>query len=450
MNNLFSHIIKGDNRSVKAKKNILYSFVFKAIDAIVYFLIVPVTLGYLDKYSYGIWLTLNSILLWINTFDAGLGNGMRNCLTVSLAKGDDERSRIYISTTYFLMSVIAIGAYTIFLVLSGFIDWYSLFNVNSDVVPNLVEVIRYSFLFFCLSFVLRLIGSIYMALQLPSVNYLLMAAGHLLSLLVILALRFSGTEGNLLWVGIAYSASPCVIYFLSCLVTFGFLYVKLRPSFHLIKIKDYSGQLLNVGVNFFIIQISSLIFFSMSNVVISQLFGPDSVTPFNISNRYMAIILMAQNIVMAPIWSAVTDAHARGDDDWIRRSLLKVRKVTLLFGLVLLLMLAVSPVVYKVWIGDAVEIPFLLSSLMCLYTFILIWSVAHSSFLNGLNIMRLQLTINVAEAVVFLPLSVLFGRMWGLEGLVIAMILTNLPAMISNSVQVGRIINHTAKGIWLK
>jgi hypothetical protein len=152
MNSLFSHITKGDNRSVKAKKNILYSFVFKAIDAVVYFLVVPVTLGYLDKYSYGIWLTLNSILLWINTFDAGLGNGMRNCLTVSLASDDNEKSRIYISTTYFLMSIIAIAVYTLFVVVSGYIDWYDLFNVDPTVVPNLEEVIRYSFLFFCLSF----------------------------------------------------------------------------------------------------------------------------------------------------------------------------------------------------------------------------------------------------------------------------------------------------------
>ena len=80
-----------DKRTHKVKANILYSFAFKAIDAMVYFMIVPATLGFLDKYSYGIWLTLNSILLWINTFDAGLGNGMRNCLTVSLAKEDIEK-----------------------------------------------------------------------------------------------------------------------------------------------------------------------------------------------------------------------------------------------------------------------------------------------------------------------------------------------------------------------
>ena len=439
-----------DSRSQKVNKNIFWSFFFKGIDAIVYFLIVPATLGFLDKYSYGIWLTLNSILLWINTFDAGLGNGMRNCLTVSLAKENYEKSRIYISTTYFLLFVIISIVFVTFLVACHFIDWYSLLNVNPEIVTNLDEVVVYSFLFFCLSFIFKLIGNIYMALQLPAVNFLFMASGHLLSLLLILALRFFCSKGDLLWVGIVYSASPCIVYLVASFITFGFLYKYLRPSFKLIKATQYSNVLLNVGVNFFIIQISALIIFSMSNVVISRLFGPDSVTPFNIANRYMGIVLMALNIVMAPIWSAVTDAQARGDEMWIKNSVYKVYKISALFGVVMFIMLLVSPIVYHYWIGDAVDIPFDLTALMCAYVFLLVWSAGQSSFLNGLTIMRLQLYANIFEALIFLPLAYLMGNKWGLNGLVIAMIITNLPAAFTNTIQVSKIINHTAKGLWLK
>lgn len=439
-----------DGRSLKVKKNIVWSFIFKAIDAIVYFLVVPATLGYLDKYSYGIWLAINSILLWINTFDAGLGNGMRNCLTISLAKNDNERSRIYISTTYFLLFVIAAFAFTVFLVCCHFIDWYSLLKVDPVVVPNLNDVMRYSFLFVCLSFVFKLIGNVYMSLQLPSVNFFFMAAGHLLSLLLILGLRAVSSEGSLLWVGIVYTASPCLVYVIASAVTFGFLYRYLCPSLHLIKVRKYSKDLLNVGVGFFIIQITTLIIMSTSNVIISRLFGPDSVTPFNISNRYMAIVLMALNIVMAPIWSAVTDAWAKGDEAWVQRSVVKVRKISLFFGLVLFVMLAASPIVYSIWIGDAVEIPFSLTTLMCIYVFILIWSTGQSSFLNGLGILKLQLYVNVFEAVIFIPLAILFGKLWGINGMVMAMIVTNLPALITNTIQVSKITKHTAKGIWLR
>jgi len=448
---VFENPFKGDDgRSEKVKKNILWSFIFKAIDAIVYFLVVPATLGYLDKYSYGIWLAINSILLWINTFDAGLGNGMRNCLTVSLAKNENDKSRIYISTTYFLLFLIACVTFATFFIIGSFIDWYDLLKVDSHIVPNLKEVIIYSFLFVCLSFVFKLIGNIYMSLQLPSVNFFFMAAGHLLSLFLLLALRLFTDEGNLLWVGIAYTSSPCIVYIIASIITFFVLYRNLRPSFHHIKVKKYSKELLNVGVGFFIIQITTLVIMSSSNVIISRLFGPDSVTPFNISNRYMAIVLMALNIVMAPIWSAVTDAWAKGDEAWVKRSVIKVRRISLLFGLVLLVMLAMSPFVYSIWVGDAVEIPFILTTLMSIYVFILIWSTGQSSFLNGLGILRIQLYVNVFEAIIFIPLAFLLGRIWGINGLVMAMIITNIPALVSNTLQVMKITNHTAKGIWLK
>ena len=70
-------LLKGDARTVKARKNVLASVLLKGIDGIVYLLFVPVTLGYLKSYEYGVWLTMNSILLWIDSFDIGLGNGMR-------------------------------------------------------------------------------------------------------------------------------------------------------------------------------------------------------------------------------------------------------------------------------------------------------------------------------------------------------------------------------------
>ena len=78
MINIRSKISIGDARSEKNKKNIVVSAGIKIADTMVHLLLVPLTLGYLNAYEYGIWLTLNSILAWINSFDIGLGNGLRN------------------------------------------------------------------------------------------------------------------------------------------------------------------------------------------------------------------------------------------------------------------------------------------------------------------------------------------------------------------------------------
>ncbi|MDE5975352.1 MAG: hypothetical protein K2G69_02250, partial [Muribaculaceae bacterium] len=56
------------------------AFLVKGISILTSFLLVPLTLGYLRPVEYGIWMTLSSILVWINYFDIGLGNGLRNKL----------------------------------------------------------------------------------------------------------------------------------------------------------------------------------------------------------------------------------------------------------------------------------------------------------------------------------------------------------------------------------
>ena len=62
-----------DKRSYEIQKNIVLSFLFKGISIIVSLVIVPLTLNYLNPTEYGVWLTLSSIMTWINLFDIGLG-----------------------------------------------------------------------------------------------------------------------------------------------------------------------------------------------------------------------------------------------------------------------------------------------------------------------------------------------------------------------------------------
>lgn len=104
----------GSERTIKAKKNIIASLLVKMLSIIISLLLVPVTLNYLNSYEYGVWLTLSSILVWINYFDIGLGNGLRNRLTEALAIGDYEKGRIYISTTFAILLILMLTIYLLY------------------------------------------------------------------------------------------------------------------------------------------------------------------------------------------------------------------------------------------------------------------------------------------------------------------------------------------------
>ena len=105
------------HRSSLLQKNILASFFIKMWSAIIVLLIVPATLHCLGEYKNGIWLTISSILLWIDNMDIGLGNGLRNKVAEYMAHNEHERTRSLVSSTLAMLICIIIPVLLILLLL---------------------------------------------------------------------------------------------------------------------------------------------------------------------------------------------------------------------------------------------------------------------------------------------------------------------------------------------
>ena len=93
----------GNQRSKVVKENIIASLFVKGGSIVVSLVLVPLTLGYVSSELYGIWLTLSSIMLWLNFFDVGFTLGLKNRLAEAIAMDDWERGKSLVSTTYFMM-----------------------------------------------------------------------------------------------------------------------------------------------------------------------------------------------------------------------------------------------------------------------------------------------------------------------------------------------------------
>lgn len=439
---------KGDARTVKARKNILASVVLKGIDGIVYLLFVPVTLGYLKPYEYGVWLTLNSILIWIDSFDVGLGNGMRNKLAEAIASDDREKGRIYVSTT-FLMLVLIMGVMVLIgTIAEPFVDWYSILHTSEAEVGALDRIVYLSFLIYCLNFIFKFIGNVYLAAQLPAVNNLLVTAGHLVALVVIYILTKT-TTGSLLVVAVVYCASPLAVYLLAYPITFFKIFPYLAPTIKGFR-KKYLGDLFNIGILFFILQLSGILLFSLANILISHLFGPEMVTPYNVAYRYYSVVPMVMALVVSPMWSATTDAYARGEMDWIKGAMRRVRKVLFLALAGIVVMTAISEYIYSIWVGNEVTIGFPISIWMALYTAIFMTSQVYSNFLNGMSKITLQTVNTLTVGILFYPVCMWLGRWMGITGVLAGMCLLNMSGLVLNAIQFNKLVNGIARGIWYK
>ena len=442
--NLFS----GDERSVLVKKNIYFSFLIKGFSISISLLLVPLTLNYLSVYEFGVWLTLSSIFTWINYFDIGLGNGLRNRLAESMAKQDKTLGQIYVSTTFFILSLIITVVFLIFLAFQPYLNWAEILNANPEKVADLNRVIILSFAFFCLNFLFKIVGIIYAAAQKPAFNDLITLLGSLLSLIVIFILTKT-TEGTLMNVAVVFSAAPTVILLVAYPITFFGYFKDLRPKIRAVK-PYYAKDLMNLGAQFFILQISGLLIFGTSNIIISRILGPEQVAPYNIAFKYFSIATMVFNIIIAPMWSASTDAFAKGDLLWIKKYMKGMLKISILSTIGVIVLILGSSIAYRLWIGTAVIIPFMLSFWMGLYTIVVLWSTCFSTFLFGIGKLRIQLINTVIASCLFIPLALWLSKSLGITGIVIALCITNLSGAILNPVQYKKIISGNALGIWNK
>jgi len=440
----------GHKRSIKAKQNILASFILKGFSILAIFLLVPLTLNYLNPNKYGLWLTISSIIGWFGFFDIGLGNGLRNKLAEAFAVKDYKLAKVYVSTTYATLTLIVVGAFLLFLFINPLLDWSKLLNSQPEMAGELSRIVLVVFSFFGIRFVLNLIGIILTSDQLPSVSNCFDPLGNLIALVSIyLITKF--THGNLLYISVVYSVGPVLVLIFASFYFFNGKYEFIKPDLKSVDFK-YFKSLAELGANFFVLQVACVIIFSTDNIIITQILGPSEVTPYNISFRYFSIPIMIFTIILTPFWSAYTEAFATDDMKWIKASmkrLIMIWVVVVVIGVIVLL--PISKYFYLIWVGDKVYIPFMLSVFMGLYAIIFTWNNIFAYFVNGVGKIKLQMFCGIIGMIINIPISIYFAKNlnMGSAGVILGTCISLIIGSFLIPIQTLEIIKG-AKGIWDK
>ncbi|MBS1737850.1 MAG: oligosaccharide flippase family protein [Bacteroidetes bacterium] len=441
-------INKGQERSVKAKKNIIASFLIKGLGIAISLVLVPLTISYIDPARYGIWLTLSSMVVWFSFFDIGFGNGLRNKFAEALAKGEHDLARVYVSTTYAILSIIIGVVLVIFFCVNPFLNWATMLNTPKEMAGELSILAIIVFVFFCLKFVFQLLTTVLTANQEPAKASAFDFFGSLLSLIIIFTLTKT-TEGNLIYLGIVLSCVPVLVLLASSIWFYTHDYKRYAPSIKFVKF-TYARNLMSLGLIFFIIQIGAIVLFNTNNIIITQLFGPQQVTVYDVSYKLFSVVIMIFSIIAGPLWSAYTDAYVRNDFAWIKGTISKMEKIWGVMIVFTVGLLLASPLIFKYWIGKKVTFPFTLSIAMCLYVIVYIWQNIHVFLLNGIGKIRLQLYLVIITSLINIPLAIFMAKKFGLVGITITSTFLFLVMGIIFSIQTRKILNGTATHVWNK
>ncbi len=399
----------------------------KIVSIVVQLAMVPLMLSSLGDYSYGLWLTLQSLLGFGAFADLGIGNGAMNAISAAQARGDQDRvNRIVTSALTMLVGLAAIGV--VLAPIAG--RWVMDRHIGGSNAAEVAAGIAIFTAYFALSLPLGFIDRLNAAFQ-------------------------DGAVVNLARSGVAVAALACTWLAARCGGSFAAICIAtLAPQLlgwavvWLVEFRrrrwlaidrhlfDWSlaKSVLGVGVLFLGIQLLSAFNWSMDNIIISAVLGPEHVTPYAVQVRVFALVSAITSMILTPLWPAYADAVAHGDHAWIkktlRRSLLGAVMVSapLAFGAAVAL-----PYVLRCWTGDAIHTSPLLAYGLASLTVCQTICSALAMFWNGTSAIRVQFVIGLALVAVSLPVKIFVlharGTAWlGLISSALILVIVLVPA----------------------
>ena len=408
----------------KIQTDILWLFGAKGTLLLANFVVISITLDLLSTKIYGVWITLYTTISWLSFFDLGLGNGMRNLFAVNRAIGNQEKNKQLVSTSYIIVLGIALILLIVGLPFVYYADIARFFNISDIAIPDLRCVLSLLVVVTSLQLITKLINSIFLADQKPALSSLIDCSGVVCSLLLLFILK-DRLVGSLFNLALIITLPTFIISFIVTLFAFNKNYRKLKPSLKCFNLK-ISNKLINLGLRFFLIQLSALIILQGSNIIILKFIGAEEVSVFSLVYKYFNVIVTIFTLVLTPYWSFFTDSYAKNNYNQLKQGFKQLLISWLAISMVGVVMWIALPFSFKIWLNQELDIPAYLPVSLLLFSIFSNLGSVFIYFLNGTSsYLNFQLVIVLAFAALLYPLSAYLLPTYGVLGVVFTMFLAN-------------------------
>ncbi|WP_197284675.1 lipopolysaccharide biosynthesis protein [Piscinibacter sakaiensis] len=383
---------------------------------------VPLTLNYLGPERYGLWMALSSLAALLAFADLGIGNGVLTLVAKAHGEGDIAALRRVISSAGVALCGIAALLLLALALLHPWVPWARLFNVRSaQAVAEAGPAFAVFGASLALAIPLTVVQRVQLGLQRGFLANLWQIGGNLLGLAgVLLAIRL---EAGLPWLVAGFTGLPLLAALANTLWFFGRVRPDLAPRPAALS-RPVLSVLARTGFLFFVLQAVAALTYASDPMVIAQLLGAGAVAPFAVTERLFGVITMLLGLALTPLWPAYGEALARGDADWVRRTL---RRSLLLAGggaAVLSLGLVVfGPWILRTWTGSELGVGRGLLIAFAVWKVLEAIGLALAMFLNAAHLVRFQVgvalvtaTAAIAGKLLLTPLLGPAGVLWASAG----------------------------------
>ena len=392
------------NRNIR--RTAASTIILRLVGALSAFVMFPVVLHHLGAQGFGIWATITSFTALFAFADLGIGNGIVSKLSSAYGRNDDSMAGRLVSSALAITTSTAVALLLIGTIGILAVNWAGILDAKHELGAREVQKALLWFLVgFTTSIPATLLYRVQVSTQQGHVAALWQIVGVVLSLVsVLLCVRLKGSLSTIVMsqtFPVALVGAANWMHFVSLKARF-----PIRISFQAVN-KEDSIALLRTGLLFFAMQLSMALAFSSDMSLISYLRGAEAVAGYAIAAKLFSVTSILLAAYSQSLWPAYSEALARGDALWIRKSLNKslvaMPLVAIFFSSILII--CWNPLT-TLWLGS----PYVVSGyLLAAFTaWVAVEAVGHaySALFNGLNVVRFQLVL----AVVFGAAS--FIGMW--------------------------------------
>lgn len=405
---------------------------------------VPLTLNYLGTERYGMWLTISSLIALLSFSDLGIGYGVLNAVTRSLAAGNIRQARMEIASALALLGGVAGVLCIALFVALPLADWPRLLKAESSLAGTEAAPAMLAFAFiFLIGLPLSIATQVRVARQEAYIVHAAAAAGNLLAIGALLLVI--GTRQGVPALVIAMAAPPLITSGVSALHLFAAHAPELRPRRELV---DWAVAitLVKAGFLFLVLQLAITVAFASDTIVLAHVLGPAAVSEYGVAFRLFTIPMGIVAIGLTPLWPAYGEAIATGDVAWVRRTLAGSIQIAAALGFVgACLFVIFGASLVNLWVGTAVTPSFSLLLGLGVWTVQAGIGQAVAMFLNGANEVRIQAMAASVMAVTNVVVSIWLTTRIGAAGVVWATVTTyGVFVLVPMSVYVPRVLNKLA------
>jgi O-antigen/teichoic acid export membrane protein len=401
------------------------SFIAKALNILISFLSVPLTIHYLGSERYGVWLTISSLLTWMALTDFGVsGNALVNVLAESSGNDDIKTARQYVSSAFWVLTCISLVSAVVAVICFHWISWRTVFHVSAATSTHELNVACAMMLaIFILSFPLSLQYAIYSAYQDGYLANIWSIANNALALLALLVVsRFHGGLPHLIF---AMAGTRTLVTMANNYYLFR-RYRWLVPYPSAVRWSCVQ-RLFKLGGKYMVMQLAALGIYQSQPMIITQMLGPASVVIFVVSYKIITLPMDLIYLANQPFIAAFGEAKARGEWAWIRKAYWNATLAStgVGFSLVALMALVSKPLI-RIWATASAVPTTSFIVWLSVYVVIGIALMPTYQFLSGVEKLTPLVISTMLCAIGVIGAGILLARRHGLVGLAMAMALSKL------------------------